>query len=94
MKTKKKRLGMIVQADDLEVGQFFAVHGLKNGNDQPVQVAGMAFKLLAMNLPFVVGKLACDPDHGPLTFDTRFLNFMRVTPEYVHAQRPDEKEAP
>ena len=91
MKTTKKsrRSGLLVQADDLELGQFYAVHGLKNGSVEPVQVAGMAFKLLAMNLPFIVGKLACDAAHPPLTFDARFLTFMRVTDEYVNAQQAE-----
>jgi hypothetical protein len=91
MKTTRKtrRTGLIVQPDDLEVGQFYAVYGLKNGSEEPVQISGMAFKLLAMNLPFVVGKMAADPAHPPLTFDTRFLNFMRVTDEFAQAQRPE-----
>lgn len=91
MKTTKKqrRTGLIVQPDDLEVGAFYTVLGLKCGSDEPVQIAGMAFKLLAVNLPFLVGKLAYDPTHPPLTFDARFVTFMRVTPDYVKAQRPD-----
>jgi hypothetical protein len=88
MKTSKKprRNGLIVQPDDLEVCQYYAVHGLKDGSE--VQIAGMAFKLLAMNLPFLVGKLASDPTHPPLTFDSRFLAFMKVTDDYVKAQTP------
>ena len=39
----------------------------------PVPIAGMAFKLTAMNLPFCIGKLVCDPAHPPVTFDIRFL---------------------
>ena len=42
-----------------------------------------------MNLPFLVGKLASDATHPPLTFDTRFLHFMRVSDDYVQAQRPE-----
>lgn len=94
MKTTKqtRRRGTVVQADDLEIGEFYAVYGLKRDSDEPVQISGMAFELLAMNLPFIVGKLAYDPAHPPLTFDTRFMTFMRVTPEYVQAQRPDAGE--
>jgi hypothetical protein len=55
-----------------------------------VPIAGMAFRLLALNLPFVVGKLAADPTNPSLTFDARLLTFMRVTDEYVKAQRPNE----
>lgn len=91
MKVTKKpyRTGVVVAEDDLEVGEHYAVLGLKRGSDEPLQIAGMAFKLLAVNLPFLVGKLAYDPALTPLTFDARFVTFMRVTPDYVHAQRPE-----
>jgi len=91
MKTTKKprRTGVIVHPDDLEVGQYYAVLGLRNGSEESVQIAGMAFRLLAINLPFIVGKLASDPSHPPLTFDVRFLTLMRVTDDYVNAQRPE-----
>ena len=89
-KTKRpRRKGLVVHPDDLEVGQSYAVYGLKGGPAEPVPVAGMAFELQAMNLPFLVGKLAADSAHPPLTFDTRFLTFMKVTEEYVQAQRPE-----
>jgi hypothetical protein len=65
-------------------------YGLKGGPEEPVPIAGMAFRPLALNLPFVVGKLAADPQHPSLTLDVRFLTFMRVTDEFVKAQRPDE----
>lgn len=95
MKTTKqtRRKSLIVQPDDLEIGEFYAVYGLKRDSDEPVQISGMAFKLLAMNLPFIVGKLAYDPAHPPLTFDSRFMTFMRVTHDYVQAQRPSGETA-
>ena len=92
MKTTKntKRKGLIVQPDDLEIGEFYAVYGTKNGPDEePIQISGMAFRLMAMNLPFVVGRLVSRPN-PPLTFDSRFLTFMRVSEDYVMAQRPAE----
>jgi hypothetical protein len=86
MKTTKKsrRKGLLVEADDLELGQYYTVYGLKNGPDELVPIAGMAFKLTAMNLPFVIGKSAANPALEPLTFDIRFLNF---TADFVTAQR-------
>lgn len=89
---KKHHQGLIVWPDDLEVGQHYAVLGLKHQNNEGVQIAGMAFQLKALALPFVVGKLECDPTHGPVTFDSRVLTFMRVPAEYVQAQRPDSPE--
>lgn len=91
MKPKKPRTtGLIVEPDDMDVGMFYCVHGLKNGSMRPVPIAGMAFRLTAMNLPFIVGKLACDPKHDPVTFDSRYLKFMRVTTAFVDAQHPTE----
>jgi hypothetical protein len=84
MTTRKN--GLLVAADDLHVGKHYAVHGLKHAPDEPVSVAGHAFKVLAINLPFVVAKIVSDASHPPVTFDIRYLNFMPVTPEYVEAQ--------
>lgn len=90
MKTQKtRRHGLIVELDDLTVGNWYAVYGLKNGSEEPVQISGMAFRLLAMNLPFVIGRLASDPASPPLTFDARFLTFMKVSDDFVQAQRPE-----
>ncbi len=89
--TKKARgRGLIVEPDDMDVGHFFAVHSSKVDPDQPVQIAGMAFRLTALNLPFCIGKLVYDPAHPPVTFDTRFLRFQKVTSEFVQAQRPQK----
>ena len=87
---KAKGRGLVVQADDLEIGNYYCVLGLKNGSDEePIQISGMAFRLMAMNLPFVIGRLVSRPN-PPLTFDSRFVTFMRVSDDYVHAQRPAE----
>ncbi len=87
---RKRSKGLLIQPDDLQVGDFYAVHGKKADTDEPIQISGLAFKLTALNLPFLVGKLACDPAHAPITFDARFLNFMKVSEEYVQAQRPEK----
>jgi hypothetical protein len=77
----------ILAPDDLSVGRYFAVVGCKDC-DTPVNIAGQAFNVLAINLPFVVGKLVCAPDLPSMTFDVRHLNFMRVDKKYIQAQRP------
>lgn len=93
MKGKRpRRTGLLVEPDDLTVGEFFAVHSTKVDPNLPVPIAGMAFKLTAMNLPFCIGKLVCDPAHPPVTFDTRFLRFQKVTFDFVQAQRPDKDQ--
>ena len=86
---KPRRRGLIVQPDDLEIGNYYAVYASKEDPHEPIQISGMAFRLMAMNLPFVVGRLVSRPN-PPLTFDSRFLTFMRVSDDYVMAQRPTE----
>ncbi len=93
MKTTKKpkHRGLIAQADDFNVGEWLAVLGLKNGSPKAVPIAGMAFRIVAMNLPFVIGRLASDPAHPPITFDSRYLSFMRVSDDFVMAQRQEQE---
>jgi hypothetical protein len=86
-KTKKK--GLLVQADDLEVGQYYTVVGLKHRPNQHLPISGQAFKVTAINLPFLVGKMVSDQSQPVITFDVRYLNFMKIFPEYVQAQRPE-----
>jgi hypothetical protein len=86
---KSCRKSVIVQPDDLQVGQCYAVFGLKNGARDPMQMTCMAFKLLAMNLPYIVGKLASDPVNQPLAFDVRFVSFMKVTDDFFRALQPE-----
>jgi len=88
MKPTKKphSTGLLVPSDDLTLGEWYAVYGLKADSDRPVQIAGMAFRIVAMNLPFIIGRLATDPAN-PVTFDSRYLSFMRVSQEYAVEQR-------
>ena len=85
-KTTGKK-GLLVAPDDVTVGRYYCVHSLKPAPDESLSVAGQSFKVLAINLPFVVGKMVSDPTQT-ITFDVRFLNFMRVTPNYVKMQSP------
>lgn len=76
----------LVAPDDLEIGQLYAVHSLKQNPAVPSPIAGEAFRLTVVQLPFVVGQLV---GLGvPTTVDTRFVTIMRVTEEYAEAQRP------
>ena len=53
--------GLLVAPDDLQVGRFYAVYGLKNDPAQTHPIFGQAFKVKAMNLPFLVGEVVSDP---------------------------------
>ena len=56
----------------------------------PLPIAGMAFCIVAMNLPFVIGRLVSNPANA-VTFDTRYLTFMRVSDDFVREQRETEE---
>jgi hypothetical protein len=88
-KTRKSRTkGLLVQADDLKLGEYYAVHSLKKDRSVHLPIAGQSFKVTAIDLPFVLGWMVPDPDHPVVTLDVRFLNFMKVSPEFVQAQTP------
>jgi hypothetical protein len=85
---KQRKAGLLVRPDDLQAARFSAVQGIKNDPAGTHPILGQAFKLKAMNLPFLVGEPASDPARLSVTFDGRHLDFMRMTPGYVKAQTP------
>ena len=82
---KRNRRSVIVQPDDLQVGTYYAVYGAK-GIHEPVPIAGEAFQVKAINLPFVVGRMVNPQAPPAVTFDVRYLDFMRITEDYAKAQ--------
>lgn len=72
---------------------IYAVHSVKSEPEQTYPILGQAFRIKALNLPFLVGEMVSDPTQA-ITFDLRYLNFMSVTKEYVAAQRPDTSHVP
>jgi hypothetical protein len=81
----KKRKGLFLYPDDLEVGKYVAVHSVKGSND-PMPFFGVASEVRAINLPFMVVQPVGSKDTA--TVDVRYLNFMPVTKEFVEAQTP------
>lgn len=78
----KKPSGTLIEADDLEVGQYVCVHSCKQ-HDDCVPIMGRSLKIKAICLPFFVGQLTCGQS---VTLDCRYLNMMRVSEEFVKAQ--------
>jgi len=75
-----------IPEDDLAPGQFVCVYNLKK-TDEGAPIMGQSLEIKAVCLPFFVGKLLSDPGEPVLTLDVRYLNLMRVTKEFVDAQR-------
>jgi len=93
-KTAKPRTrGLLIQADDLQLGRFYCVHGVKGDPTETWPIFGQSFHVKAINLPFLVGELVSDPTQS-ITFDVRRLDLMPVTPDFVQAQRPDTSHVP
>lgn len=84
---KRRRNGLLLAPDDLEVGKFIAVHSVKD-SDQPLPFFGIASEIRAIDLPFVVVKPV--GNHETATIDVRYLNLMPVTQEFVQAQAPQQ----
>jgi hypothetical protein len=83
--TEPRRKGLLVHPDDLAVGHYYCVHGVKGDPTETWPIFGQVFRIKAINLPFVVGELVADPAQT-VTFDVRYLEYMRVTPDFVKVQ--------
>ena len=82
---EKAKKGTILAPDDITEGDLIAIYEFKK-EKMPVNLMGMAFKVTAVCRPYIVGTIFADPHKEPVTLDIRFMDFMRVTPEYVKAQ--------
>lgn len=83
---KRNVPGTILAEDDMEVGQYVCIYNLKN-NNECAPIMGQALHILALCLPYIVAQILSDPALPVVTVDCRYLNFMRVTPEFVKAQQ-------
>jgi hypothetical protein len=88
---KRRRDGLLVHPGDLQVGGFYAIHGIKQSPDGWQSIFGQSFQIKAMSLPFNVGQLVSGPAR-PITLDVRHLDLMTVTKEFCDAQRGDISE--
>lgn len=84
--TTPKKGGVILAEDDLEIEQYVAVYNLKHHPNSAEPIMGQSLLIKAICLPYVAAELQSEPQKPILTLDTRYLNLMRVTKEYVEAQ--------
>lgn len=80
--TKEKSL--ILAADDFQVGHHIAIHSWR---DAKKHWLGDALEIKAICLPYLVVKFVSVQEWPSVTIDTRQVNLMAVTPEFVAAQR-------
>lgn len=81
-----RRNGLILYADDLQIGTAFTIH---HWNDNKRRFwCGDALVVKAVNLPFIVAKFAAQPQDWPsITLDLREVALMPISPEFVEAQK-------
>jgi hypothetical protein len=79
--TKNKSL--ILAADDLQVGQHLVIHSWR---DDKRYWLGDALEIKAICLPYLVAKFVSVQEWPSVTIDTRQVNLMAVSPEFVAAQ--------
>jgi hypothetical protein len=79
----KRRKGLLLAADDLQVGQLVAIH---HGTRQYRDFRGASLQITAINLPFVVARMVPRPDLPPFTLNVRDCVFMPVSEEFAAAQ--------
>lgn len=80
-----------LQPDDLEVGKYITVHSIK-GSDQPLPFFGHSAQIKAIELPYIV--ILPTGNDETATIDTRYLNLMAVSEEFVKAQTPPPRKTP
>jgi hypothetical protein len=79
-----KDKGLILAADDLQVGMAVAIHSWR---DDKKHWLGDGLEIKAICLPYLVVKFVSVQEWPSVTLDTRQVKLMAVTPEFVAAQR-------
>jgi hypothetical protein len=87
-----RKVGVVMAEDDLNVGDYVCVYSLKKTPEDGAPIMGQSLHIKAICLPYFVGQLLSDPSEPVLTLDCRYLHLMRVTKEFVDAQREGAKQ--
>ena len=74
---------MLLNADDLAVGRWVAVHAFVN-SDAVADFFGIAARITAIELPYLVAEPAIGGP--PVTMDVRQVRLMPVSPAFAAAQ--------
>lgn len=83
MKKDRRRNGLLLAADDLQRGQLVTIH---NWRDRREWGMGVALRVEAINLPYLIVQPLNDAEARPVILDLRRLRLMRVSEEYARAQ--------
>ena len=78
-----KRKGLLLRADDLEVGRLVTIHHWKDGRQLWL---GQACEVRAVNLPYAVIRPMRGPGARSRVIDLRLAVLMPITEEFARAQ--------
>lgn len=95
MKNEQRRPGVVLAPDDLAAGQLVTVHHWHDGlGGRPSRsrraateyLMGVALRIKAVNLPYLVVQPLNDEKASPVILDFRKAALMAVSREYADAQ--------
>jgi hypothetical protein len=83
VKKDRRRNGLLLAADDLQRGQLVTIHHWRDRREWGM---GVALRVEAINLPYLVVQPLNEAEARPAILDLRRMRLMRVSEEYARAQ--------
>ncbi len=83
VKKDRRRNGLLLAADDLHPGQLVTIHHWRDRREWGM---GVALRIEAINLPYLVAQPLNDAEARPAILDVRRLRLMRISEEFARAQ--------
>jgi hypothetical protein len=83
VKRDRRRNGLILAADDLQRGLLVTIHHWRDRREWGM---GVAMRISAINLPYVVAQPLNDAEARPAILDLRRIRLMRISEEFALAQ--------
>lgn len=83
MKKDRRRNGLLLAPDDLQQGLLVTIHHWRDRREWGM---GVALRIEAINLPYLVVQPLNDAEARPVILDLRRMRLMRVSEEFARAQ--------
>ncbi len=85
MKKDRRRNGLLLAVDDLQKGLLVTIHHWRDRREWGM---GVALRIDAINLPYLVAQPLNDAEARPAILDLRRIRLMRISEEFARARRP------
>jgi hypothetical protein len=83
VKRDRRRNGLLLAVDDLQTGLLVTIHHWRDRREWGM---GVALRIEAINLPYLVAQPLNDIEARPAILDLRRVRLMRITDEFARAQ--------